>query len=451
MKRTLLVLVLFLAPLTGALRSESASSLEKWWEGKRGTGDWFGARPELEDRGINITGKWIGTFYGVAAGGLDQRGAFDQSLHFDLKVDFARLTGWAGLEGLTGVAGVRYRDGLNVNNFVGASTTFNPSTYQSGKQWRLMPFYLTYTTPELFGVKQLLTLSGGWVNPYDIFAQQAESKLFRNNAIISSKGISANGVGWSSGYAAWGGYMKVKPLDWYYAQAGLFLAIPNANNTANHGLDFQGARPANLNGLYFMAETGLTPKIGPSQLPGKYVFGGYYWGLENTSFSGEPFDGKFGFYWQADQMLWREPSPKPTAEDRQDAKTLKAPVVSKPKLNDQGLRWFSFFNFAPSYNNAMPFYFHTGLIYKGLIPGRDQDQTGVAFALGNYSYDKIVADYEAGRTVHQTYEGVLEFDYRIQVNKWAFVQPFLQYVIRPAGTGLVQNATVLGLHFGLEF
>jgi porin len=47
-----------------------------------------------------------------------------------------------------------------------------------------------YTTPELFGVKEFLTLSGGWENPYDIFAQQAESKLFRNNAIISSKSVS---------------------------------------------------------------------------------------------------------------------------------------------------------------------------------------------------------------------------------------------------------------------
>jgi hypothetical protein len=44
-------------------------------------------RPTLEDHGINLTGKWIGTFYGMAAGGLDKRGAFDQSLHFDLKVD----------------------------------------------------------------------------------------------------------------------------------------------------------------------------------------------------------------------------------------------------------------------------------------------------------------------------------------------------------------------------
>ena len=106
-------------------------------------------------------------------------------------------------------------------------------------------------------------------------------------------------------------------------------------------------------------------------------------------------------------MLWREPSPQVTKEENADAKAFKAPVASKPKLNDQGLRWFSFFNFAPAYNNAMPFYFHTGLIYKGLIPGRHQDQTGVAFALGNYSYDKILADYNAGRTVHQTYEGVL--------------------------------------------
>ena len=145
---------------------------------------------------------------------------------------------------------------------------------------------------------------------------------------------------------------------------------------------FQGARPADRNGLYFIAETAVTPQIGRSQLPGKYVFGGYYWGIENTSFFGEPFDGKFGFYWQEDQMLWREPSPKVVEEKGGDAKTFTAVAASKPKLNDQGLRWFSFF---------------------------------------------------------------------IQVNKWAFVQPFLQYLIRPNGPGLVQNATVIGLHFGVEF
>jgi len=65
-----------------------------------------------------------------------------------------------------------------------------------------MSFYLTYTTPELFGVKEFLTVSGGWENPYDIFAQQAESKLFRNNAIISAR---------ESVPAAWAGHRDMRP------------------------------------------------------------------------------------------------------------------------------------------------------------------------------------------------------------------------------------------------
>jgi carbohydrate-selective porin OprB len=440
MKALVLTALLSGAALASLHSAELPETTVAWWNGGHGSGEWLGVRPELKDHGIDLSGKWIGTFYGVVSGGRERHGAFDQSLHFDLKLDFAKLTGWEGLAGLTGTASVRYRDGSSVNEYVGASSTFNPSTYQSGKQWRLMPFYLTYTTPELFGVKNLLTISGGWQDPYEIFAQQPDSKFFRNNAIISSKGISANGVGWSSSYAAWGGYLKVKPVEWYYAQAGIYLAIPEGTNTANHGLDLQGALPANRNGWFILAETGVTPRFGPDELPGKYAMGGYYWGIECESFSGASETGRYGFYWQADQMLWREPQPSAV-----DKKTL----PSAP--NDQGLRWFSFFNFAPPSDNVMPFYFHTGLVYKGLIPTRDADQAGVAFALGNYSYDKIQDDYRDHRAVHQTYEGVLEADYRIQVNRWAFVQPYVQYVIRPGGTGLVQNATVLGLHFGVEF
>ena len=46
---------------------------------------------------------------------------------------------------------------------------------------------------------------------------------------------------------------------------------------------------------------------------------------------------------------------------------------------------------------------------------------------------------------------MLEFDYRIQVNKWFYAQPLLQYIIRPNGTGLVENATVLGFQLGVIF
>ena len=35
--------------------------------------------------------------------------------------------------------------------------------------------------------------------------------------------------------------------------------------------------------------------------------------------------------------------------------------------------------------------------FKKFIPGHNEDLIGVAFASGNYSYNKILADYSAGR------------------------------------------------------
>jgi len=421
----------FLLLLTAG-SAPARSALEKWSEGRYASGHWGGARTTLEEKGIAFGASWRGTFYGVADGGLHRGTTFDEELQFSLTVDFEK---WAGIPGLSGYASVRWRDGVNPNGDVGASAAFGPSSYQLGKQWRLMPFYLTWQSGDLLPVENMITLSGGWQNPYHFFAQQPDSKLFLNNAITQTKGIGANGIPFNGAYEAWGGYLKVKPVGWHYVQAGLYAAVPNASDTGNHGLYLDLKQPPYRNGLYAMAETGVTPKI--AGLPGKYAFGGYYWGLENTSFSGDIHDQKCGFYWQVDQMLFREP-----------AGAGAAPAESTGK---QGLYWIGFLNYAPRYNNALPFYFHTGLIYKGLFPGRDKDQLGAAFALGEYSDDQILARRAAGQTIQQTTESVLELDYRVQLTEFAYMQPFLQYIIRPNGTGVVRNATVLGLHMGVNF
>ncbi|MGH8046205.1 MAG: carbohydrate porin, partial [Chthoniobacterales bacterium] len=430
--------------------TESSATLTDWWNGKYASGNWFGARDTLESHGVSAYGSWKGTFYGITGGGLHSpHGAFDEEITLGIKLDFEKMF---GITGLSANGSARWRDGYNPNAYVGASPAFNPSAYQVGTEWRLMPFYLTWESRGLLPVKDMLTISGGWQNPYHFFAQQPDSKLFINNAITQTKGIGAN-LPFNGSYAAWGGFVKIKPAEWAYTQSGLYLAIPNATTTSNHGLDLQGAYPPERNGLYFISETGVTPKI--AGLPGKYAMGGYYWGIENRSFYGETYDAKYGFYWQADQMLFRESSPKepaPLAKGPSDAKSFKEPVNVAPVApNEQGLYAFGFINYAPSYNNSLPFYFHTGLIYKGLIPGRDKDQLGVAFALGNYSYYKIAAEEDAGRSIHQTNEAVVEVDYRVQVSKFLYVQPFWQYLVRPNGTGMVENANILGLHMGVTF
>ncbi len=435
----------------GHVAEAEESGLARWWEGKYGTGNWFGVRDDLVDRGVMLSGEWKANFFWNVDGGVQQRFGYDDEFKFRVLLDAEKLTGWEALEGLTLYSDVRYRGGAGVNKWVGASSNFAPSTFQGGRLWRFQNAYATYTTPELFWVKKFLTVSGGWQNPTDHFITQPLNKFFLNNTFTSGRGLSSNGIPWGGSYAAWGGYLKVNPNDWYYAQAGLYLAIPQGTATNNHGLDFAGYRiNPNLNGLFFLAETGVTPKIG--DLPGRYAAGLIYWGVENRSFYGQNADQKLAFYWQADQQITREPAGEESAPLAKGPSDGKKAVVekSKPKKSDQGLYLFSLINFAPAYNNNVPFYFQTGLVYKGLIPRRDSDQAGVALAYGSYSFNKQVVDEDRGRPV-QTYEGVLEFDYRVQLNKWAYVQPSLQYIIRPGAAGLTPNATVLGFQAGVTF
>ncbi|MEO6054044.1 MAG: carbohydrate porin, partial [Chthoniobacterales bacterium] len=189
-----------------------------------------------------------------------------------------------------------------------------------------------------------------------------------------------------------------------------------------------------------------------------YAAGFIYWGVENAAFNGQPYQGRFQFYWQADQMLYRESSPEePEKEPAPDddievnEKSFMGPgAISSKRLSNQGLYFFSTINFAPPVNNAMPFYVLTGLVYRGLIPYRDNDQLGAAFAYGSFSQDEQTLNINRG-VAPRTYQAMLEFDYRVQINRWAYVQPTLQYIIRPGGRGLVQNDTIIGMQFGINF
>ena len=442
---------------------QSESALSEWWNGKYMTGNWFGVRDTLADHGFKFSGKYEGIFFGVLDSQRGARGFYDQEIAFNGEVDFARLLRTEALEGLSGFAGLRWRDprsNSNPNSFVQASSLFQPSNNQSGTQWRLTTFGLAYTTPELFGIEDLLTLRGGWLQPQKEFIDQPLSKLFINNAVESAKGIGGN-IPFSSSFSTWGGTLEFKPVKNYYAKAGLFMAYPNATSSSNHGLAFEGYAPnPSFNGLMVMAETGLTPKFGPDELPGKYAMGGYYWGNQKNSFNGTYNWGQYGFYWQADQMLFREPSPEepaPLTKGPSDGKSVgndksfKAPVDTKSTLSKQGLSTFNLISFAPKYNNLYPFYFQSGLVYEGLIPTRDADKLMFSIAYGSYSFENIQALQENGRVNQPNYSLVLEWDYRLQINKWAYFQPFVQYFIQPNGTGAVQNATILGFAYAVSF
>jgi porin len=447
--------LLLVLPGTGVCGASAAreggASLAGWWDGKYLTGNWFGGRDALAGRGIQFKGKWVGVYYGVVDSERGARGFFDQDLSFDAEIDAAKLTGSNVLQGWTAMGGVRWRDprsASNPNTFVEANPMFNPGRYQSGTQWRLTHFGLGYVSGEVLGIKNFLSLKGGWLQPQKDFIVQPLSLLFVNNAIGSSKGLCYN-MPWSSSLSTWGGTLQVKPGNDLYLRGGLYMAAPQATASGNHGLGFEGYAPnPSRNDLMMMAEAGWTPRWGSSQLAGKYVIGGYYFGVDASSFDGKTSsDGVYGFYLQADQMLFREPAP---ADPQSSGNSFQSPVLPSPTVS-QGLSMFNYLTLAPADVNLISFYFQSGLVYQGLLPGRDNDQAMCAIAYGSYSPDRINTLQETGVTNQPNFTLVLEADYRIHINSWSYVQPYAQYLIRPNGTEAVANATVLGFMLGLAF
>jgi len=455
--------------LTSLTASEASSEtsdpafLSDWWNGKYMTGNWLDLRDTLEDNGLRFYGKYYGAFFGIVDSQGGSGGVWGQGLEFGGELNAGKLFKVEELEGVKGFGAFRWRDArgaANPNEIVEASSLFNPSNWVSGTQFRVLSFGLEIGSASNLPVKDMIVLRGGWLQPQREFIDQPLSKLFLNNTVNSSKGVGGN-IPFSSSFSTWGATLRVKPVEWYYAKAGLFMAYPEATASANHGMAFSGfAADPSQNGLFAMGETGVTPKIGSRELSGKYAVGGYYHSSQKNSFNGTNNYGQFGFYWQADQMLFREASPEsePLGKGPSDGKSVatgkdfKSPVsTEKPKLSDQGLSIFNLVSYAPKYNNLYPFYFQTGLVYKGLIPTRDKDLTMFSLAYGNYSYYNTLAARSRGSSNQPDYTMFLEWGYRIQINKWAFVQPFAQYVIRPNGTDNVQNATILGFSTAVDF
>ncbi len=139
-------------------------------------------------------------------------------------------------------------------------------------------------------------------------------------------------------------------------------------------------------------------------------------------------DHSYGFYVHADQMVYQE-----------------APG------SDQGLYVFVASGYYPqSEISIVPFQINAGLHYKGLFPGRDDDRTVLHFIYGNLSDDYARSVHVPGRHFADS-EKVLEFGHRFQVTKWSYIQPDLQYVIDPGGTGDIPDAVVIGAQMGVTF
>lgn len=112
---------------------------------------------------------------------------------------------------------------------------------------------------------------------------------------------------------------------------------------------------------------------------------------------------------------------------------------------EQGLGAFLQFGTNSKNVNEVNLYAGGGLNYRGLIPGRDQDEVGLAFAQARINDNLVDA---GGRN---DYETTIEATYKAQITENISLQPDLQYVINPGAISGVEDVFVVGIRFEMVY
>lgn len=227
----------------------------------------------------------------------------------------------------------------------------------------------------------------------------------------------------TTGIGQWGARLRIEqPFDSDYT---IRLGVYNTSETFaelsdpdEHGTNF-GFDPGDSLMTAAEFKYNLNRDPGDTGLPGTYTIGALWdtGSLDRLDGPGQK-DGNFGLYLLFDQMVYRE-SPD----------------------SREGLWAFTQFSMNPDQAiNPYPYLASWGLVYNGLFPGRENDVTGFA----NY-YNISSTDIPGNLEV--------QFDllHNFTITSWFSIAPEIQYIIRPGGTGDIDDALILNLQMMITF
>ena len=310
--------------------SEQTSST--WWTGNYGTGDWFGVRTTLEDKGVEISGGYTAEVWGNTTGGLKQGAVYTGLLDFGATVDLEKLVGWKGASVSTTWLWLSGRDASEdlVGNFLTISNIAGFNTLRMLELWFQQDLFLR-GDDEPPG----LSIRVGQITADSEFVISDYGALFTNGTFgwpaFLYTNVPEGGPGYPMGTL--GVRVAVNPWDWVTVQSAVFQGNVFAQDVNRHG--FRWDLDVNQ-GYFWINEIQGRWNQGDDAkwLPGQAKFGAWFHTadfadpfvdengvpLADEGSSGNPqtHQWNYGFYWILDQMLYREPSRTVvTAEDGQ--------------------------------------------------------------------------------------------------------------------------------------
>ena len=438
------------AELPDAAQTDAQPILE--WE--QLTGDWVGARPLLSDRGVNLFATYIvdawSNLTGRSKPGSTQTAqrnlcAVSGDLNFGAEVDLEKAIGWKGASMSTTwvwLYGWNTDEELRAagGKFFGVSSIAGYNTLRMSTLWfqqKLLDDRISIRVGQISADSEFFSSAYAGVFISDTFTWPALAALnLPNSGPNFPMGTLGARIAWN-------------PVDWFTFQSAVFQGNVFAQNVNRYG--FLWRLDAQTGYTFFNeAQFRWNQRDDETGLPGQLKPGVWFQtGQSADALTESTHSGNAGFYIVLDQMLYREPGNPSAASPANDAmsasdgkgtKSFETPALIKK--SDQGLGWFLRTGFAPPDRNFLDFYFDTGLTYKGLIPGRDNDTAGIGFAYGHLSNGARSSLMAQGVNPTDS-EMVVELTYQAPITRWLVVQPDLQYFINPGANSELTNALII--------
>ena len=419
-----------------------ADAIEDWLSGDYATGDWGGVRTQLEEAGITPEAAYTTDMMAVGNGNAGSGDGWDYAgrIDFGINFDFEKLAGIPGFSLYTSGA---WSSGHNLSDRQ-VGNMFAVQQIYTGREVRLSEMYLQQQLLE-----DRLSFKVGRLTTENDFIS---SDIYANYVNGGINGTPSNVPGGNFGFttapfAQWGVVAAREPGPRLRLAAGVYNANEHSVDDTRNGVDFdldpgdgvlaigeigyswnQPAEEEAAETTTAAAEAHQPAEDEPASggysglatLPGMIKVGGLYESGDREDIKdGGNKNGNPGLYVSLQQMVYEEPDGK-----------------------GQGLTPWMVVTYLPRQSiNENPVFFGGGLVYKGLIPTRDDDNTALGFFYGNLS-----KDLQPGGS-----EKVFEMAYTVQVTPWFYVRPDIQLVFDPAGVSSADTAIVGGGEIGIVF
>ncbi|HUC09048.1 MAG TPA: carbohydrate porin [Stellaceae bacterium] len=438
--------------------AQTATDNQDLWQQDTLTGNWGGARKNLQDEGIQLSLGYIAETLSNPIGGAKQGVIYEGLVTGTVELDLSKLVQWPGA--------TFHVDGYQINgrgltqNYVG--NILAVSGIEALPSTRLHDLWLQQ---QAFDQKVSLRVGQIAIDDPNEFYNSQYAGLFINSTFgypdLLAEDLPGTGPGYP--FAVPGVRLRIAPTDQFSFSTAIFNGTPAPPGPGNPQL-------RNANGTNFLIGVGGTLAIAEfvygfnrestsSTWLSDVKLGGWYHSaafpdlhldtmggsLADPGSNGIPalHQGNYGPYLILDKMLWQPPN-----------------------AGTRGVAGFLRVGGAPGDRNLLNLEIDTGLNAKGLLPDRPVDVAGIALgyvrvggAARAFAADASLVTGVAAPALD--YEAVIELTYQMNIAPWWYLQPDLQVILHPGGHGAepppallgqpIANALVFGVRSAITF